>query len=79
MDNIVGLIEKDITAEEYREYDFGGKVYRIEKPAKLFYREVGTTHRVLDNFGIVHCVPKPGELGCVLRWKNKDGNKPVNF
>lgn len=29
--------------------------------------------------GIVHCVPAPGFQGCVLRWKSKDSNKPVEF
>lgn len=56
---------KDITVEEWREYDFGGRVYRIDAPQKLW---IGTTtHRVLDAHGIVHCVPAPGFSGCVLR------------
>lgn len=73
------LQECDITTEEYREYDFDGRVYRIDKPVKLFYRPGGTTHRVLDQTGVVHCVPIPGEKGCVLRWKNLDSTTPVNF
>jgi len=68
---------KDITCEEWREYDFGGRVYRINSP-KLLY--VGnTTHRVVDENDIVHCVPNVGKEGCVLRWKAKDKNKPVKF
>lgn len=60
---------KDISVEEWREYDFVGRVYRIERPQKLW---VGTTtHRVLDIVGIVHCVPAPGYHGCVLRWKGE--------
>jgi len=53
--------------EEWREYDFYDRVYRINNPVKIY---VGTTtHRVVDSEGIVHCVPKPGSYGCVLRWK----------
>lgn len=55
--------------EEWREYDFGGRVYRIEKPQTVYYRPGGSTHRVTDAEGIVHCVPAPGQNGCVLRWK----------
>ena len=79
------LIEKDISWEMWREYDFlvdGGpfhRVYRIENPKKLFYRVGGTTHRVVDEFGVAHCVPAPGQQGCILRWQNLVGDKPVNF
>jgi hypothetical protein len=73
------LEERNITTELWREYDFGGRVYRIETPATLFYRIGGTTHRIVDSLGIAHCIPAPGINGCVLRWKNKDDTKPVNF
>lgn len=69
-----------LTDEEYREYDFGGRVYRINKPVALYYREGGETHRIVDSEGIVHCVPKPGIAGCVLRWKSAAwANAPVQF
>lgn len=70
---------KSLQDEIYREYDFDGRVYRIDNPVTLYYREGGTTHRIVDNDGIVHCVPAPGMHGCVLRWKSKDINKPVTF
>lgn len=73
------LIEKDITTESWREYDFGGRVYKIDQPKTLFYRVSGTTHRVVDNESVVHCVPAPGVNGCVLRWTNKVKSVPVNF
>jgi hypothetical protein len=38
-----------------------------------------TTHRVADIDGIVHCVPAPGEYGCVLRWQPRDAKEPVQF
>ncbi len=71
--------EHDLTTELYREYDFGGRVYRIDNPVKLFMRVGGTTHRVVGPDDIVHCVPAPGNNGCVLRWANKDPKKPVEF
>jgi len=68
---------KDITTELWREYDFGGRTYRIIEPVALW---VGTTtHRVLDPTGVVHCLPNVGHNGCVLRWQNKDPMKPVTF
>jgi hypothetical protein len=53
--------------EQWREYEFGGRVYRIDSPVKVY---IGTTtHRVVGPDGVVHCVPAPGNQGCVLRWK----------
>jgi hypothetical protein len=73
------LAEFPLSTELWREYDFGGRVYRIESPKTLFVRTGGTTHRVLDEEGVVHCLPVPGSCGCVLRWKNRRGTKPVEF
>lgn len=75
------LSEYDISKELWREYEWEGRTspYRIEKPVKLFLRKGGTTHRVVDVEGVAHCVPSVGERGCVLRWKNADASKPVNF
>lgn len=68
---------KDLTKEQWREYDFGGRVYRIVAPQQLY---IGTTtHRVVDATGVVHCCPSPGEAGCVLRWKPNDVGSPVQF
>ena len=68
---------KDLTKEQWREYEFSERTYRIEAPQQLFIGE--TTHRVVDAAGVVHCVPAPGQLGCVLRWKPKDAGEPVQF
>ena len=57
--------------EDWREYDFSGRVYRIDRPASVEFRDGSTTHRVTDANGIVHCVPAPGNMGCVLRWSGK--------
>lgn len=70
------LIKRSISDEEWREYDFGGRVYRIDKPVDLYYRDGGTTHRVVTADGVAHCVPAPGVDGCVLRWK---ANPVVSF
>jgi hypothetical protein len=82
---ITGLVgPKDLLVEDWREYDFVGedgkpRVYRINHPIAFYYREGGTTHRVVTAGGVVHCVPAPGHSGCVLRWKNKDVNDPVTY
>lgn len=71
---------KDLSDEVYREYDFGGRVYRIDSPMKFYMREGGTTHRIVDVNGLVHCVPAPSATsGCVLRWMPKDAANPVQW
>jgi hypothetical protein len=77
MPDLIGPL--DISRELWREYDWGGRVYRISNPVSLYYRPGGTTHRVVDDDLIVHCVPAPGVMGCVLRWRNADTDKPVHF
>lgn len=78
------LVTGDLSNEEWREYDWEyldtrgqltRRIYRIVKPQRLYYRRGGTTHRVVDTIGqVVHLVPAPGHLGCVLRWSG-----PVEF
>ena len=78
---------KDLTSEYYREYDFLdeqglSRTYRISDPIAFYNRPGGSTHRVVDREGVVHCVPAPGQRGCVLRWKNRgveQGADPVAF
>jgi hypothetical protein len=72
-------IHMDISSEMWREYDWNGRIYRIEFPKELVIRTGGSTHRVVDNQGVVHCVPSVGVMGCVVRWKSKDGLPPVAF
>lgn len=72
----------DISTEEWREYanNRTGLEYRITQPVALYRRDGGTTHRVVDAFGIVHCVPcGVNHPETVIRWKNKDTSVPVNF
>jgi hypothetical protein len=77
------LRQGDLSKEKWREYEFGTDgtrtTYRILSPVTVFYRSGGSTHRVLDSLGVVHCVPAPGILGCVLRWVNVDPTNPVNW
>ena len=78
------LIERDISCEEWREYEMQGPnatpvVYRIWNPVSLFCRPGGTTHRVVDEDGVVHCLPAPGIAATVLRWKSDDPKVPVAF
>ena len=71
------VIKHEFHNEAWREYEFGGIVYRINNPVALYMRPGGTTHRVLDADGIVHIVPAVGEHGCVVRYKPVDGTEPV--
>ena len=81
----IDLIEKKLDCEEWREYawvdEFGRRVhrFRVENPVALFLRPNGTTHRIQDAQGVIHCVPAPGQQGCVLSWKPRDPEKPVSF
>lgn len=81
IDGLIG--PKDLTVEDYREYEFGPQgnrtTYRIDKPIAFYYRQGGSTHRVVTDGGVVHCVPAPGVEGCVLRWKNKDVGDPITY
>jgi hypothetical protein len=67
MTNLIKIDVKGI--EEWREYDFSGRVYRIDNPVSVEFRHGGSTHRVTDLGGIVHCLPAPGNGDTVLRWK----------
>ena len=73
-------IEKSLTTEEWREYEFPcGFVYRIDRPKALVVRPGGTTHRVVDSENVVHCIPFGGSTAVVLRWKSWPQNPPVGF
>ena len=63
----------------WREYDFEGRVYRIENPVAFWSRPGGATHRVEDSVGVVHIVPAPGVKGCVLRYAKREGAVKVKF
>jgi hypothetical protein len=70
----------DLRDEEWRVYDNGVRAYRIDNPVTLYTREGGTTHRVVDKTGIVHCVVAPSaDNNVVIRWKPRDLDKPVAF
>jgi hypothetical protein len=75
------LIEIDLTSELWREYDIVGRPepWRIEQPQKLFIRPGGTTHRVVDATGRVHCIPFGNDCATVLCWESRDSQRPVNF
>jgi hypothetical protein len=77
---------KDISSELWREYEWlipgVGQVriyrtYRIQTPETLFVGK--TTHRIVDQEGVVHLVPSIGELGCCVRWRPRDPANPVQF
>lgn len=76
-------VEADISDEDVRCYEFGTGVDRyrhlIRSPQTLVYRHGGSTHRVIDADGVVHCIPAPGHQACVLTWTPKDPSNPIQF
>ena len=79
----VKMKELNVAGELWREYEFGPSdnrtVYRISNPVTVFYREGGTTHRVVDDVGVVHLVPAIGHNGCIARWKNAENLPRCRF
>jgi hypothetical protein len=73
------LVRLNLSCEEWRTYSWGEYKYRIHNPVAVYFRKGGETHRVVDADGVAHCVPAPGQKGCVLTWKNKPGFDPVGF
>lgn len=73
----------DASKEEWREYEWrdpkvGTVVYRIERPVKVYFGKGHSFHRVFDG-RIVHLVPAPGTMGCIVRWEPGDKKNPVQF
>lgn len=73
------MLNKMNLNEEWREYVMGNTVYRIDNPVTLYFRTGGSTHRVVDSSGIVHCLPGPGYHETAIRWKSNDPDTPVHF
>ena len=77
--DVPGLKLQDISTEEVREYSFdSGNCYTIENPIGLYTREGGSTHRVVDAMGWVHCVPF-SQGNVVVRWLSRRDCQPVAF
>jgi hypothetical protein len=72
-------LQFDISAEAWREVDTGGRTYRINEPVELIIRKGGSTHRVIDAEGVVHCYAAPETGKSVIRWKNRAGHPSVQF
>lgn len=72
----------DASTEAFREYYWPDteQTYRIVAPVGWYRRLGGTTHRVVDSTGLVHCVPcGPEHPNTIIRWLNKDLSVPVNY
>lgn len=72
-------IVSSIVNEEWREVRTAHMTYRIEEPVTLVRRKGGTTHRVIDAQGVVHCYPAPETGISVIKWKAKPGKQAVEF
>jgi hypothetical protein len=68
---------KDISEEEYREYDFGVDEGTVKIVAPLWLHvSASGGHRILDNDGISWYIPA---RWCALRWKAKPGYAAFRF
>jgi hypothetical protein len=79
--NITG---RDISGVIWREYSWvvNGieRAVRIDRPKELFCRPGGTTHRIVDEDGLVYIVPSVGVMGCFITYKPRaDRDKAVRF
>jgi len=83
--NLETVTKHDLIGVLWREYEWidpesgAVRVYKIDGPVALFTRPGGTTHRIVDALGTVHCVPAVGWFGCVARWQKVGGELPVRF
>jgi hypothetical protein len=76
------LKQYDLRCELYREYVIEGvaEAYRIDGPVSLFIRPGGSTHRVEDSNGVVHCIPFGTGCTTILRWMNRpEAESPCQF
>jgi hypothetical protein len=72
-------IEADISDEVWREVELSGGIkYRIDNPVRLIIRKGGSTHRVVDATGVVHCYAAPETGNSIIRWYTGKSN-PVKF
>lgn len=72
--------EYDISHEAYREIHYtNGHVHRIDDPVSLVIRQGGSTHRVVDAKGVVHCYVAPESGKCTLIWKSRNPARPMEF
>jgi|GEM_PF-3137536 len=69
----------DISDEEYRVVITNDLVHRIDNPKTLVLRKGGSTHRVIDQQGLVHCYAAPETGKSILQWKARPGKQDVIF
>ena len=70
-----GYSVSSLEDEHYREYLVEGDWVKVENPQVLVIRRGGTTHRVLDDKGVVWCF----SIKLPFRWKNKNNDIPILF
>lgn len=71
--------KKSLNNEEWREYDYTGKTYRVHNPTLLYFYEGSDTHAIIDSEGILRVFPAPGYQGCHVTIKPKNSKNPVQF
>jgi hypothetical protein len=78
--NHPAYVQADISDEEWRVVVYpDGSHYVIPDPVTLIYRKGGSTHRVIDKNGVVHCYAAPETGKSVIQWKAREGKPAVRF
>lgn len=72
-------VTADVSDESWREVDTSLGTYRIENPVTLVIRKGGSTHRVVDSSGVVHCYAAPETGKSIIRWKARGRKAPLTF
>lgn len=73
-------IKADIRKELVRKiFTSKGLEYTINEPVTLIIRKGGSTHRVVDATGQVHCYPAPETGHSIISWIPRDKVEPVQF
>ena len=75
IDRLTLMNISDETVRTY--YTMGVKVHEIVDPIAVYIRPGGTTHRVVDSTGLVHCVAFPNMGRTTFTWRNHDQTTPV--
>ena len=71
------IYKKSLDQEKWREYNYTGKVYRINNPREIHLYKGCTTHTIVDSEGILRMFPAPGFQGCHITIKLKDSKNSV--
>jgi hypothetical protein len=64
----VSIPNREFLRNEWREYDFNERVYRIDQPTHVVWNDDDHFEIVYDREGVAHKVPRVGFMNCVIRY-----------